>query len=482
MLQPPPSSQDKALTDEDFERIDADRRRARRRGLAWLFGGFALIFGLIVWGLVADEAPPDTSDLRVVFKHPPDEQNAYALLSKLAASLPPEPDEATPDERHFARIFSTEPDQQVAWNQAVVAAVLSRYPPDLAEQTRAALAAPECEAPEVKSYKDTIPEISRFRHLAKTLTKLSALAWHAGDHRGAADQNLLTLQLGRRISQSRGPLVTVLTGAAVQRSALGSIQAHLDDPTITADLVRSYLARIPEHEIAIIDYHTAHKLEHTGFFVIVAQDVRSEGLGMFTGGKPNKTLDFVGTLPGAYQPNRTIRWHAEFTRTLIANSDPLPPGAVDPALSQITALTEAPLHRRLQNFTGRTLLATALSWMGKVTTTGHRSRANLRLTQLYAALRLHHLEHDGALPADLSALVPTYLPAIPLDPFGGAPLRYDRDLTTIWSIDEKHISITTADGDFPERGTPAFRLRFARPLPEPPPYSEPIPADESPEG
>lgn len=477
---PPPNEQD--ITDEDFERIAADRRRARRRGLGWLFGGFAPLMALIVWGLVADEPAPDTSDLRVAFKLPPDDQNAYALLSKLAASLPPEPDEATPDERHFARIFSTEPDQQVAWNQNVVAAVLGRYPPDLVDQVRGALSAPECEAPEIKSFNDLLPAIGRFRQLGATLTQFAALAWHAGDHRTAADANLLALRLGRRISQSKAPLITVLTGAAIQRASLGSIQQQLDDTEITAETLRRYLAEIPAHETEIGDYHTALRLEHTDFFVSLARALRDESPSSLTGGKPNKTLDFISTLPGAYQPNRTIRWHAEFIRAQVASSTPLPPGTVDPAVTQVTALAEAPWHRRLQNFTGRRFLAMAASSLGKVTTTGHRAPANLRLTRLYAALRLYHLDHHGALPADLIELVPTYLPALPLDPFDGQPLRYDRDLTTIWSIDHDHTPVASADGELP-MGKPALRLRFARPLPEPPPDFESSPAaDKSPEG
>ena len=32
--------------------------------------------------------------------------------------------------------------------------------------------------------------------------------------------------------------------------------------------------------------------------------------------------------------------------------------------------------------------------------------------------------HNGALPTDLNELVPTYLPALPRDPFDGQPLRF----------------------------------------------------------
>lgn len=46
-----------------------------------------------------------------------------------------------------------------------------------------------------------------------------------------------------------------------------------------------------------------------------------------------------------------------------------------------------------------------------------------RFARLRAALRLYGLEHPAPAP-DLAALVPTYLPAIPVDPFTGGPLGY----------------------------------------------------------
>lgn len=58
-----------------------------------------------------------------------------------------------------------------------------------------------------------------------------------------------------------------------------------------------------------------------------------------------------------------------------------------------------------------------------------------RLGEVAISLRLYRKEH-GCYPEDLSALVPTYLPSIPLDPFNGKPLRYRREQKgfRIWSV------------------------------------------------
>ena len=64
-----------------------------------------------------------------------------------------------------------------------------------------------------------------------------------------------------------------------------------------------------------------------------------------------------------------------------------------------------------------------------------------RASRAAIAVERFRRDHAMALPATLEALVPTYLTAIPLDPFTGEPLRYKRDEDgyTIYSVgaDEK---------------------------------------------
>ncbi len=132
--------------------------------------------------------------------------------------------------------------------------------------------------------------------------------------------------------------------------------------------------------------------------------------------------------------------------------------------------TETTRLGRLENLAGRTFLALAVPISQSVNVLHLRAQAHLRLTRLYLALRLYHLDHASILPERLDELVPTYLPEIPLDPFDNLPLRYDPALTTIWSTGHKRLNVTEADGKLPH-AVPAYRLRFARP-PEPLPTFE----------
>ncbi len=60
------------------------------------------------------------------------------------------------------------------------------------------------------------------------------------------------------------------------------------------------------------------------------------------------------------------------------------------------------------------------------------SIAQVRLTRTSLLLRAWTIEHGGQLPESLGALVPDYLPELPVDPYDGNPLRYDK--AKLWSV------------------------------------------------
>jgi hypothetical protein len=72
-----------------------------------------------------------------------------------------------------------------------------------------------------------------------------------------------------------------------------------------------------------------------------------------------------------------------------------------------------------------------------------------RAAALLLAIRLYQFDHDGRLPVTLDALVPAYLPAIPLDPFSptGHPLRYrlDNYRVCVYSVGTDEIDNGAAD-------------------------------------
>ncbi|MCL4693804.1 MAG: hypothetical protein KJ060_14990, partial [Candidatus Hydrogenedentes bacterium] len=78
---------------------------------------------------------------------------------------------------------------------------------------------------------------------------------------------------------------------------------------------------------------------------------------------------------------------------------------------------------------------TMLPALARATIAFARDAAVLRMARTALAIELYR-SSEGTLPADLDDLVPTYLPALTLDPFDGEPLRYRRheEGYTIYSI------------------------------------------------
>jgi hypothetical protein len=74
-----------------------------------------------------------------------------------------------------------------------------------------------------------------------------------------------------------------------------------------------------------------------------------------------------------------------------------------------------------------------------------RNSARVRLARVSLLVRAWMYEHSGEPPDKLDALVPGLLPTLPLDPFDGKPLRYDRE--KIWSVDANLVDdMGKADG------------------------------------
>ena len=61
------------------------------------------------------------------------------------------------------------------------------------------------------------------------------------------------------------------------------------------------------------------------------------------------------------------------------------------------------------------------------------SQTHIEATKSLIALRLFHIDH-GRYPAELDALVPTYLKELPIDPFDGKPIRYSSTNQWVYSL------------------------------------------------
>lgn len=94
-------------------------------------------------------------------------------------------------------------------------------------------------------------------------------------------------------------------------------------------------------------------------------------------------------------------------------------------------------------------------------------------TETVLKLRLYFVEH-GALPATLDALVPVYRPAVPLDYYDRAPIRYSSTNFAVWSVEPDNINVTIPNPDEEDTFIEIYiRLDFAAPLRPAPPTENP---------
>jgi hypothetical protein len=451
-------------------------RRRRRRALFSLFGGFALVFAVLGYLVCRDEPPPDVSDLIVPRLNPPPAQNAYALFTQLVQRIPKKNSSDDAESALHDHIEAIR-DGKVAWDAAVVERYLASYDDAFWRDFQTALAAPHCESPPTATYADLIPEVGPMRELVRVRQLLARQHAHANLHAEAGTILWDNFHYGARLESSKGVLITWLTASAIQGIALGEMRHYADQASADRAALLELSHRLQQHTRDTDGLTNALKLEHLPLVDAVGQ-VRSgktnyaDFTGFGSAARSNKLTRYGYRALGFHpflQVNKTQRLHAEALR--LAIQDLRQPASsthssYENFVTQLSAQSRQPI-----NITGRVLLGVILPSIRKVIHHHHRTDANIRLTALYLALRAYHLDHDGALPDSLSALVPAYLPALPLDPFDGQPLRYSRALTTIWSIDHDRRDITTDDGEI-SGGKPAYRLNFARPVTPLPTFAE----------
>jgi hypothetical protein len=104
-----------------------------------------------------------------------------------------------------------------------------------------------------------------------------------------------------------------------------------------------------------------------------------------------------------------------------------------------------------QGHYGDVFIAILLPSLDRSLETEYRQRTDRRLAATLLAIRTFERDH-GQLPVDLSALVPDYLPALPIDPLStDADLQYDPVRGLLWSVG---IDGVDNGGDVTPRGKP----------------------------
>jgi hypothetical protein len=304
---------------------------------------------------------------------------------------------------------------------------------------------------------------------ARVILAAAVLPGLSGDHEKSWPDILAVMKLGRRISEGGGAVMETLHGCLLTSQAAeaaGRVGQFMNDSTtarrIAAEMLPLedgqvsyqrglegelyYMLRVnevfrrggaPVERILVEHYLNLARVQYelARGFSQTAQD--SDG---FPGEAASKTAPEIPAFPGE-------EWKAKWLKE--------PPAGLARTLEQLNdtnydelARKAVEAFRRNRNIKITTWADFRADWRARseqaggedesMTTAGlilqnlFSSIAQIRLTRVSLLLRAWTLEHGGQLPDSLEALVPDYLPELPVDPYDGKPLRYDKE--RLWSV------------------------------------------------
>jgi len=242
----------------------------------------------------------------------------------------------------------------------------------------------------------------------KTLGGIRALALRCRDagiveelkgHPDAAvDWHLANIRMGTQVSH--GAVLQNLVGTGIIFVGMGSLDSLIANAALSDESLREIIAGCLAAESSIPEWADTMKCEKEYTWELM----RSGGLGgkfgyFFLGARRglNKSLEEVGT-------PLYILLAGQEAQDILHGKHPKGEGLLAPV---------------------------RLPWYAVV----GRGDVSLRATRIRAAIALYQRE-NGKLPDNLDALCPKFLPTVPLDPFSGKPLRYEKtqDGWKLWSV------------------------------------------------
>lgn len=291
----------------------------------------------------------------------------------------------------------------------------------------AAVKLPDFQIPEISTLNDMLPYLPGWKQLALLAEVRENVLLHNGQDTDAFDQILNHVRLGRRMQNSRGVLIVYLVGTAVHNMGLNQLQHWAGKTHLSPEQLKGYILQLkPQPGDAATAFANAIRVEH---------QMQINTLVALRDGR------MTNSVSGGYQPHLWSVWPLfsfSQTKALFAQG----------ALKLVKA---APYPYREANITemesqpGRTSMFLSGNWTGQIlyymmmpalaNSLERKSRNDVQLqaTRTILALRAYQLTH-GNLPADLKALMPEFLDAVPLDDFDGQPLRYSAGKKIVYSV------------------------------------------------
>ncbi|HLA85014.1 MAG TPA: hypothetical protein VJL29_09480 [Thermoguttaceae bacterium] len=383
-----------------------------------------LIVVLVVAFLLAsrDIAPPSTPDLVPQRANVADADNAFTYLKEAVAAA----DWPVGDERERIDKILDKPESDPRY----VADLLTRNKEALTILDRG-LTCDICQGPEILRIDDSMEYVQGWRTLSRLLWLKAMHDKDAGRWDEATTACCNLLRFGNLIQKDPGSLVHYLVGLAL----LGQGFNASETLALSPDMPKDQLARLAQALADVGPFDAGLVQSLKGEYQLASNTVGelAQGKTPFGDGElkglPATRVGYV------FQPNRTKQIFADLFRNYLENVS-LPPAQrklldVEEQLgiqkkSRITLMLSP-------NGVGKMLVALMAPATEAILEASSRVEGMRAANQLMVACRRYEKDH-GELPPTLDALVPTYLDAVPRDPFDGKPMRYVRDRAVVYSV------------------------------------------------
>ncbi len=295
-------------------------------------------------------------------------------------------------------------------------------------------------------YSLLLPEVQALRQCARLLSLEAHVRAHDGDLSGAADSLRATFAVGKTLE--REPiLVSFLVRIAVDSIAVEQTRLLMSTVELTSDDLRAIQTDLRQTDYAA-DLHHAMVGERV-FGLTLYDDLTVFGFS-----------PVAAQLSKVVVPGASIK-HLDLMNVAVAATN-------EPWHEALLSGSLAAIWKPNSYSPYDYLVGQVLPSIDGCIAIGARRAASTMSLDVAIAAELFRREH-GELPEVLADLVPEYLPAVPLDPFDGKPLRYvvEDDAFVIYSVganlkdDAGDVEHDDATGHFPDVG-----IRVGPPMPE----------------
>lgn len=435
--------------------------------------GLIAMFLLVVNLFIHDEKTPNDSALRI---HPivvADDQNAYVTLTSLRTTYDSTADPSSPVTQVINGLV-----YGPTWDEAAATTYVADHQSDIQVFHAAAAQAnyqdPLYTNPDGIDWNTTLSDypIGNIRELAKVVAIDARQKAKGGKIIDGLLEDLEIVRLGHLMEQGNVSLIGYLVGSATKQIGLAGIRTITLEQSVSAADAKLIAEKLEAFRDSRDGQVTAMKLEYNWsrrMFTEVKTTSQLQDIyvvGFDASGQhiqnPNvvaTTFDVLGFGHYYFLPNQTWRLAIAMTEQRVAKTAVACPDIDTNPVPFKAFRLNGPLRFLEPNAIGKFILE-----IGQVSYGGiveKRCNESVAVSATQAILGINAARHaTGTLPATLNELVPTYLKAVPTDPYANQSMKYLMDTNVVYSVGPKKVDVggSPVSTDWQQLENPSFSV------------------------